>query len=249
MDALIRTHRYRAVLDGGLDVAIVGAPNAGKSSLLNCLLGTERALVSPIAGTTRDFIVERTVIGGNLVNLCDTAGLRAAVESELELRGIEKSLERIRGAAAYILVLDSGEPYPDLGDEIMGLLSADNCLVLENKIDLPNGRPCGDFMPHCDHGRVSALRDPDGAIAAVAAFLAGKNFLPSDVDVAVNARHVDILSRAKNSVLSAARNMHVGLELAADDIRDSLEILGEIVGRYDDEAMLDKLFGNFCIGK
>jgi tRNA modification GTPase len=249
LDALIGTHRYRSILNDGLDVAIVGAPNAGKSSLLNCLLDTERALVSPIAGTTRDFIVERTMLGGYLVNLCDTAGMRTAVESELELRGIGKSLEWIRHAGTYLLVLDSASPYPDLGNELLGLLNGNNCLVLENKTDLPHSRPCDDFLPHCEHARVSTLRNPSGVTAAVKNFLAERNFLPENIDIAVNGRHVDILNRARNEIISAARNFQVGLEFAAADVRNSLEILGEMVGRYDSETMLDKLFSGFCIGK
>ncbi|MDR3273982.1 MAG: tRNA uridine-5-carboxymethylaminomethyl(34) synthesis GTPase MnmE [Puniceicoccales bacterium] len=250
IDLLLDSSRYQTVLGGGLNVAIIGAPNAGKSSLLNCLLGMDRALVSPIAGTTRDFIAERVTLGGHVINLLDTAGLRADAESELELCGMEKSIGQIRRANAYLLVIDSNADYPVLGREIFLLPSEDNCLVLENKSDLPNSRPCGDFLPKCEHCRISVLKEPERVKVLVSNFLAKRCFLPAEVDVVVNARHVDILTRVKQTIIRTDQTLAtIGVEFSANDVRNALEILGGMTGRYDNESMLDRLFSTFCVGK
>ncbi|MDR0715680.1 MAG: tRNA uridine-5-carboxymethylaminomethyl(34) synthesis GTPase MnmE [Puniceicoccales bacterium] len=250
IDQLLDSGRYRSVLSGGLNVAIIGAPNAGKSSLLNCLLNAERALVSPIAGTTRDFIAEKTMIGGHVVNLFDTAGLHRDVDSELELRGMEKSMEQIRLADAYLLVIDSSADQPALDDKVLSLLSEDNCLVLENKSDLPPSRSWEDFLPRCEHWRISILNEPGRTKLLVANFLAKRCFLPGEADIVVNGRHVDILIRARQAIDRTRKTLPtMGVEFSANNLRDALEILGEMTKRYDNESMLDKLFSTFCVGK
>ncbi|MDR2436005.1 MAG: tRNA uridine-5-carboxymethylaminomethyl(34) synthesis GTPase MnmE [Puniceicoccales bacterium] len=250
IDSLLDSNRYRPIISGGLSVAIIGAPNAGKSSLFNCLLNAERALVSPIAGTTRDFISERIMLGGYAINLFDTAGLRTDAESELELRGMEKTIEQIHRADAHLFVIDSSAEYPTLDRNILPFLGESNCLILENKSDLPSSRVCCDFLPKCEHCRISALGEPDLARASVANFLAKRCFLPKEVEIVVGARHVDILTRAKR-VLDETRQTlaAIGVEFSANNIRNALEIFGEMTGRYSSEAMLDSLFSTFCVGK
>ncbi|MDR0679615.1 MAG: tRNA uridine-5-carboxymethylaminomethyl(34) synthesis GTPase MnmE [Puniceicoccales bacterium] len=250
IDLLLDGGRYRSVLSGGLNTAIIGAPNAGKSSLLNCLLNAERALVSPIAGTTRDFITEKIMIGGHVVNLFDTAGLRRDADSELELRGMEKSIEQIQLADAYLLVIDSNADQSALDDKVLSLLGEDNCLVLENKSDLLPSRSWGDFLPRCEHGRISILNEPERTRLLVANFLAKRCFLPAEVDIVVNGRHIDILTRAKQAIDQTRKTLPtIGVEFSANNLRDALEILGEMTERYDNESMLDKLFSTFCVGK
>jgi tRNA modification GTPase len=250
IDGLLSSNRYRHILSGGLNVAIIGAPNAGKSSLLNCLLDAERAIVSPIAGTTRDFIAERIIIGGHAVNLFDTAGLRAGAESELELRGIEKSMEKIRHADAYLLVVDSSAKYPTFDREVLSLIAGDNCLVLENKSDLPGSRICGNFPVECEHHRISVLVEPNRARALVSDFLAKRCFLPGEVDIVVGARHIDILARVRQTLDETNQALaKIGVEFSANGVRNALEILGEMTGHYSNEAMLDRLFSTFCVGK
>jgi tRNA modification GTPase len=250
IDSLLDSNRYRPIISGGLSVAIIGAPNAGKSSLFNCLLNAERALVSPIAGTTRDFITERIILGGYAINLFDTAGLRTDAESELELRGMEKTIEQIHRADAHLFVIDSGAEYPALDHGILSFLGENNCLVLENKSDLPSSRVCCDFLPECGHCRISVLGEPDLARASVVDFLAKRCFLPKEVEIVIGARHVDILTRARR-VLDETRQTlaTIGVEFSANNIRNALEIFGEITGRYSSEAMLNSLFSTFCVGK
>ncbi|MDR2720839.1 MAG: tRNA uridine-5-carboxymethylaminomethyl(34) synthesis GTPase MnmE [Puniceicoccales bacterium] len=250
IDLLLNSNRYRSILSGGLSAAIIGAPNAGKSSLFNCLLNEERALVSPIAGTTRDFITERIMLGGYTINLLDTAGLRTDTESELELRGMKKTLEQIRRSDAYFLVVDSSAKYPILDCEILPFLGGGNCLVLENKSDLPNSRNCCDFLPQCEHCRVSVLGEPDLARRLITGFLAKHCFLPKEVEIVIGARHVDILTRAKLALDETRQALGtIGVEFSANNIRNALEILGEMTGHYSSEAMLDRLFSTFCVGK
>lgn len=250
IDNLLLTSRYRAILYGGLNVAIIGAPNSGKSSLLNFLLGTERAIVSPEAGTTRDFISERIMLGRYHINLLDTAGLRKDVSSDIESKGVSKSIEQIKHVNAYLLVLDSSDKIPILPEEVCAVLNEENCLVIENKIDLPNSKDCKEFFSTYKHIKCSIKYDNANLKPAIEKFLLRHYFLPNEIDVVVNARHVDILERTKTNILSAQNVLFSnGVEFAANDIRNALEILGEITGYYNNEDMLDKLFGAFCVGK
>jgi tRNA modification GTPase len=131
---IISTHKYRSALQHGIAVAIVGAPNAGKSSLLNALLRDERALVTDIPGTTRDFISENITIGGYCLRIIDTAGLRET-QDVVESLGIQKTIDNIKSADLCLLVEDLSNPN-QLSDEIINELSKNICILVKNKIDL-----------------------------------------------------------------------------------------------------------------
>ncbi len=250
IEGLLSTSQYRSVLCGGLNVAIIGRPNAGKSSLLNLLLNTERALVSPEAGTTRDFISESIMLGGLRVNLLDTAGLREYTDSMIEKMGINKSIEKIKHADVYLFVVDTCDSLPTLPKEVISVLNTKNCCIIENKTDCPDSKNYSDFMPEYEHIRCSMLYNHDDIRQKIIKFLKNHHFFPSEVDVVVNARHVTVLENVKKRIASAIEALNGSrIECAAEDIRDALEILGEIVGQYTTDNMLDKLFNTFCIGK
>ncbi len=249
---LMQTSRYQSVLNDGLSTVIAGPPNAGKSSLLNLLVGDERAIVSPEPGTTRDFISERIMAGPYALKITDTAGIHYVTDN-IEALGIRKTLERLDAADFVILMVDSTLPSPTLPEDALACIPPERSLVLENKIDLPDSRRMDDFLPGHPHVRLSALTGEglDDFRATLVKLLETDDIVPGPDALVVNARHADALSRACNAIDEARAKLTKAepVELAAADIRSAIESLGEIVGKIDNEAMLDRLFSTFCIGK
>ena len=254
---LLATQHYGELLRAGIRTVILGEPNAGKSSLLNALVGHERALVSDEPGTTRDFIEERIPLGPHWLRLIDTAGLNPS-PAPLEKLGMAKTLERAAEADLFLWVLDATRPCPPLPSEVAARLTPANTVVLLNKSDLlANGADAlgSPALPRADLPvlAVSALTGFGlEALAAEVVRLADAFRLDQGEEViAVNARHSDALRRA-GECLSAA-NQQLALcgpvELLASDLRGALDALGEIAGKIDNERMLDHLFKAFCIGK
>lgn len=247
-----RTARHDAALRGGLRVAVVGAPNAGKSSLLNALAGADRAIVSPEAGTTRDYL-EAPVAGLPLaVTAIDTAGLRAG-GSSLEHLGMSRALEQARGAHALLLVVDASTEPPTLPAELLALLDPARTLVIANKSDLPGHPAQATFQP--DLPKVAAClldgREAEALRARLGEFLVGQEIAPGAEELVVSVRHAEALARAAAALTAAVEHLQAPprTELAAAQVREALDALGEVVGRIDNERMLDKLFASFCIGK
>jgi len=247
-----RTARHDATLRDGLRVAVVGAPNAGKSSLLNALAGSARALVSAEPGTTRDFL-EAPVAGLPLaVTAVDTAGLRDG-GSALEHAGMERSLEQARAAHFLLLVVDRSAPPPPLPPELSALLDAHRTLIVENKSDLPAHPAHAAWMGEFTKLRTCLLdgRDADALRTRLGEILVERDVAPGSEDLVVGVRHADALLRAAAALKLAQDHLRppARTELASARCREALDALGEIVGRIDNERMLDKLFASFCIGK
>ena len=247
-----RGARHDAALREGLRAAVVGAPNAGKSSLLNALAGAERALVSPEAGTTRDYL-EAPVAGLPLaVTAVDTAGLRAG-GSALEALGMTRALEQARAAHALILVVDASAEPPALPAELVALLDPARTLVVANKSDLPAHPAQKDFLPRLTKVGACLLdgRDAEALRRQLGEFLVAREIAPGAEDLVVGVRHAEALARAAAALTEAAAHLKppARTELAAAQTRAALDALGEVVGRIDNERMLDKLFASFCIGK
>ncbi len=245
LESLTNSFSLGNAIKEGIPVAIVGRPNAGKSTLLNALAGDDRAMVSAIAGTTRDRIEERVNLGGVGFRFIDTAGLRAT-EDELEQMGIERTLDAVRRARIVLLVVESGN---DIETQITELDLRDDqklCVIL-NKIDR---QP---VPPNCSHIAISAKTGEnfsaltDWLLSTVA--LENPDF---DSTVISNSRHFDALVRAQEAVKAAGRNADCGLcyaELLAEDVRQVLFHLGTITGEVTSDEILGTIFSKFCIGK
>ena len=254
-DRLLATSHYGELLRDGIKTVIIGAPNAGKSSLLNRLVGSERAIVSAEPGTTRDFIEERMIVGPHCLRLIDTAGLNPD-PGAIEKLGMAKSLDRAAEADLILLVLEANRPLPALPELLKGLLVPTRALAVVNKIDLMHGRPIEFTMPDnlpLPVVHVSALTGAgiDDMVLAITRF--ADSFQPADQEdtIAINARHADALSRAKVCLRDALEKLlgNGPAELLASDLRGTLAAFGEIIGTVDNERMLDQLFASFCIGK
>jgi len=253
LSALIETQHYNALLHEGIKTLIVGRPNVGKSSLINALTGSQRAIVSELPGTTRDFISSNLMLGPWRIEILDTAGLHEA-DDEIERLGMAHTIEQAETADFFLLVLDAASPSPTLPDSLLFRMNPANTLVLENKIDLPGATTHESFLSDFKHCRLS-LKSQDGLREFREAWLRAietRLVRSAGVDgVIVNARHARALTDASEAMKRAQAKIRAGdfSELAAADLRDAVDAIGQVVGKIDNERMLDSLFAQFCIGK
>lgn len=244
--------QYSSRVYEGINVVIFGAPNAGKSSLMNALVGNNRALVSDEAGTTRDFISENILIGENCIRIVDTAGIRDDAVSKVEKSGIEKTLDCISGADFLLFVVDASSPPPLLSKEILEQIKPDNTCILFNKADKPQAFDKNVFLPEIDNISISLLEKDSGVIIKdfLAKIFRKKNIVPDGNVLIVSTRHAEAINRAENQLREASEIIgNLPVEFVSAKLRAALEELSEILGQFDNEKVLDKIFSSFCIGK
>ncbi len=238
LEQLMATADKGRLLREGVRMVIAGAPNAGKSSLLNRLLGFERAMVSGTAGTTRDTIEETVMLGGIPVRLVDTAGLRDGLaRTRQQLASADLLMEVVDATLPPSLRLAFPDPLPPLR------------LLLLNKADLgihPDWTGSNGIPVSCLSGH-----GIDQAITAITTTITGIPSEGGDTDAAVNARHLNCLHRAHHALNAALSQLNAGAapEFTSLDLREALEALGDITGRTDTEDLLGVIFSQFCIGK
>lgn len=257
MDELLRTAGEGQILRRGVRAAIIGRPNAGKSSLLNQLLGHDRAIVSPIPGTTRDTIEETANIRGLPVVFIDTAGLREGGD-EIEVEGIRRSRASLARAELILHVFDSAEALRAEDRHFLAEFNGRKRILVRNKIDLParlavqdlgggeglSPAPVVDVS--CRNGRgVEALKE------AIKALVWKGEVKAEMLEVMINSRHQEALHRARAALERTLAALRAGesLDLAAMDLRIAVNAVGEIVGKTTTEDLLDTIFSQFCIGK
>lgn len=252
IEKLLQSRRYSQKIYEGLKVLILGAPNAGKSSLLNALLGTDRALISSQPGTTRDYINEPWMLGDYPLQIIDTAGIHDA-GSDLEAQGIQKTLELVEQADVFLWVLDATLATPPLPENVQKALNSKNTIVVENKVDLPAFFPHSETLPEARHVAIAAAQGTgiDALREAVLALIDTEAPQGEEDFLAIHERHAQALRATRESLCNALRQLQADafLELVASDLRLGLSSLGEIVGKVDSEEILDVLFQTFCIGK
>jgi tRNA modification GTPase len=257
MEELLRTANEGQILRRGIRAAIIGRPNAGKSSLLNQLLGHERAIVSHIAGTTRDTIEETANVRGIPVVFIDTAGLREA-KDEIESEGIRRSRESLAKAELILHVLDASEPLHGEDEKLLAEFAAKKRIIIRNKIDLLQKlKLSSDFRPQTsDLPPVVDVCSKTGAGLeqlkdAIKSLVWSGSITAEMAQVTINSRHQDALKRSSGSLrlaLDALRG-NASLEFVALDLRQGIAAVGEIVGKTTTEDLLDAVFSQFCIGK
>ena len=250
MDELLRTANEGQILRRGIRAAIVGRPNAGKSSLLNQLLGRDRAIVSPIPGTTRDTIEETANVRGLPVVFIDTAGLREA-QDELESEGIRRSHQSLATAEFILHVLDAAEPLTPADEKYLAEFAGKKRILVRNKTDLPvrlilarSDSPVVEVCCVTGQG-IEQLKD------AIKALVWAGEIKSEMLEVMINSRHQEALGRTRAATLRTldALRADVTLELVALDLRIAVNAVGEIVGKTSTEDLLDSIFSQFCIGK
>jgi tRNA modification GTPase len=247
IDFLLQTYTFGRIIRDGVNVAIVGKPNVGKSSLLNYLLKESRAIVSDVPGTTRDILREEISIDGILFKLFDTAGIRE-VENFIELEGIRRSNEAIKNADLVLFLNDVEQGFSeDLFDELKSLTDQERIIPVMNKSDLNVSTKTLDAI------HISALTGsgiPKLLEELKIHALGSANYSEKSAIVS-NMRHYSCLSLAKTSLLNTIQSIEQKFsnEFIAVDLRNSVDLLGEIIGKVTSDDILNNIFSKFCIGK
>lgn len=253
LDEMIATSQYEALLKDGIRTVIMGEPNAGKSSLLNALLGKDRALVSDEPGTTRDYLEDQIHIGPYLFRIIDTAGIRQHTGT-IERLGIQKTIQQLDLADLIIWVVDTTNPHPTLPHEILKKLSNKPTILVQNKCDIQSDLPVTPTLAvHGQSVQLSALTGKGVDVLRKAL----ENMVKQELDgigpdtIVISARHAAALKDAQHAIEQALFILKNGqpTELAATELRICMESIGRITGKIDNEQVLDELFSSFCIGK
>jgi len=243
-DALQKSGRGERVRHG-VDIAIIGAPNAGKSSLINELASKEAAIVSATPGTTRDIVEVHMELAGLPVRISDTAGLRDT-DDEIEAEGVRRAKLRAKDADLRLAIIDvSAEEKTIAVSE-----TRDGDFIVLNKVDLAS--PSSSLRKNVSRETfLVSVETGDGIEALVAALeeTVKNRFSATEQAGLTRSRHRDCVERAKNAVENAIKTLNIAPELAGADLRLALHAVKELAGETDIEAVLDKVFSSFCIGK
>jgi len=242
---------FGKIVHEGLTLAIVGRPNVGKSSLFNCLVERERAIVTATPGTTRDLVSETVALGGIPVKLVDTAGIRRALD-EAESIGIRKSMEALADADVVLFVLDASEPLGDEDRELLMHVEGRTAIAVHNKADL-DGSELSNFnsrLPVIRTSAVTGLGIPE-LRSEILRHIAGDNIPQAESGFLTNVRHQARVSDAMNGLEAAieAVGNQVPHEMLLLDLYSALRPLDEITGATTTEDILNLIFSTFCIGK
>ena len=252
---LLETATEGRLISEGVNVAILGKPNVGKSSLLNALVGTARAIVTEVPGTTRDTIEEAVNISGIPLKLFDTAGIRQT-DDVVEREGVQRSRAVLDTAELLLLMFDASQPLNDADLDLLRTAQSHKAILILNKTDLPVVTPSAELLTHCPEKRVVETVIPQGKgldtlKTAVCEALLGGELVVGESPIVTNARHQDALRRAHEGLNYAIESLTNSMppELVAVDLRIGLDALGDIVGKTTTEDILDRIFSQFCVGK
>jgi tRNA modification GTPase len=257
LESLINSFDMGNAFKNGIPIAIIGKPNAGKSTLFNALIKDERAIVSPISGTTRDTIEENLILNGIEYRFIDTAGVRKS-EDPIEAEGIRRSFLSVEKANIIIYVCDVREMLPE--DVQLDLIQIDEQVSLKDKKIIIVANKCDgeNLLPREERewrsmGAVKAIAKEQEGIseiidritAIVETSIMGSNILMT------NARHHEAMQKSANALKTAQENLKTGMpiDIISSDIRETLHYLGEITGEVTTEEVLGNIFSKFCIGK
>ena len=256
IDKLLQTAKTGKAIRQGIKLAIVGRPNVGKSSLFNRLLGEERAIVTDIAGTTRDYIEETVNLKGIPINLIDTAGIRETSDL-VERIGVERSLQKLKEADVVLFVLDASKEKPSEEDLKLARLVEGvkkPTIVVLNKIDLGRKLDLSQLPLKAERVVEVSAKTGEGIEKLADAILEVAGVQTAEGgNIYISVRHEELLKRAKKALENALKYLREGEfyspEILMLDIREASDALGEIIGEVTTEDVLGQIFSTFCIGK
>lgn len=244
---IVKKNKDATVIREGIDTAIIGKPNVGKSSLLNALLHENKAIVTDIAGTTRDTIEGKLVVDGIVLNLIDTAGVRETSD-KVEKIGVEKTKEVIDKARLILLVLDSSKPLDEMDYKLLELTKDKTRIIISNKNDLPNVSNI-----KTDNISVSMFNKNDIVYIEKEIKRQIINTEINDLDASYigNARQIGLINEALESLVSAKNSIYdcMPVDIINVDIRKAYLRLSDVCGEGNPDDIIDSLFANFCLGK
>ncbi len=250
LEDLLATARNGKIISEGLNVAIVGRPNVGKSSILNSLLEEDKAIVTDIAGTTRDIIEGSATINGILINFIDTAGIRET-EDVVEKIGVDKSIAAIDTADLVILVLNNNEKLTEEDKELLEKIKKYENIIFINKTDLESKLVFDKNLYTVVEGNTKELKGLDNLKKEIINKFNLEKIETKDMTYLSNIRQIDLTKKACKSIEHALANLDdlIPVDMLAIDIKLAWDLLGEIIGENYQDALLDELFTNFCLGK
>ena len=257
LNSLIKSYEYGHFLNDGINILLLGKPNVGKSSLLNALLEKDRAIISPIPGTTRDYIEARMEIFGIPINIIDTAGIRIS-KDPIEEAGVLKSINLINQADIVLAVFDCSSPLDEEDNRLINIAEEEKnnaqFLFIINKIDIKDPRQTFNLERIAEAPLQVSAKTGDGINSikeAVKNKIAPNESMESEDLVVTNSRHKDALEKSLMSIKSF--KMHISQNydevVLASELRSALDYLGEIIGTTTREDLLNNIFRSFCIGK
>jgi len=248
MIKIVDTAKTGQLLKNGIKTAIIGRPNVGKSSLLNQLMREEKAIVTEIAGTTRDTVEGFVNIGGLTLNLIDTAGIRKT-DDVVESIGVEKSKKLIDEAELILLVLNANESLTVEDQELLTLTENKNRIVLLNKSDLEQELDTSMIQEYVSTSMIEAsgIAQLENDIKSLFEI---NDIKPNETFIS-NTRHIAKLNESLMAINTAIDQMHIGMpiDMVEIDLKNAWAFLGEILGEDISDSLIDKLFTQFCLGK
>ncbi len=243
LEKVLASNQNSGIIKNGIKVLILGKPNVGKSSLLNRLIGRERAIVTDIPGTTRDSIEDTFTINGVKFTCIDTAGIRDS-EDKVEQIGVDKAKEQVSSADIILFIQDGSKGLDEQDQEIYDLVQGKNFLIIKNKGDLMTEKSVDDFIISAASGKgVEELKQ-----LIYNKTVEGK--INTNGLIITNNRHIDCLQRAKENIDHAIMNIENDtLDLTTIDLNLAYSALGEITGNTSGEDIINSIFSKFCLGK
>ncbi|HBR32108.1 MAG TPA: tRNA uridine-5-carboxymethylaminomethyl(34) synthesis GTPase MnmE [Clostridiales bacterium] len=251
LEQLAGTHRYGQAISEGIKTVIIGKPNTGKSSVLNALTGYDRAIVTDIAGTTRDIITEQIRLGDLMLNLSDTAGIRESADF-IENIGIEKSKRALYDAELVLAVFDGSQPFDEEDSAIVSEIKAagkEDCTIyLLNKSDLGTSFPDFPIKRQIEFSAVCGIGKDK--LERLVAEMFGEGEISSLGEVILSARQFGALNRARTAVDNALSSLDTFTQdISGIDVEEAIACLGELDGRSVSEQVVNEIFSHFCVGK
>jgi len=249
LEKSLKVSKKREAMFNGFKVAIIGKPNVGKSSLLNNLLHYDRAIVSDIAGTTRDIIEEEITIGTHIIKIVDTAGIRDKTNDKIEKIGIEKSKKAVEEADIVIAMFDNSRPFDNEDDKILTIIKnlEKDVLIVLNKIDLESKF---DISKLSGFNFIKATqKDENFKIEQELEKLLDSYSTYQD-NMLISLRQVEAVENSLNAIKNSFDLIEIQeLELFSYHIQEAIYSISQITKPYDHDEVLDKMFSNFCVGK
>lgn len=249
LEKLIRESNTGKIIKNGIDVAIIGRPNVGKSSLLNALLEEDKAIVTDIEGTTRDIVEGKMILDGITLNFIDTAGIRETADV-VEQIGVDKSYKKLMEADLVILVLNGNEKLTKEDKDLLEKIKNKCHIIFVNKSDLEK-KIVLDYEPDIVYGNTLSILALDPLKKKISEKFSMDEIDKKDFTYISNARQLSLVGKVKDSIDKAMDALYndVPVDIVEIDLRMAREALGEILGEVYDEELIDELFKSFCLGK
>lgn len=247
---LIEKSKSSSIIKNGIQTVILGRPNVGKSSILNKLLDEEKAIVTNVAGTTRDIVEGQTYIDGILIKFIDTAGIRKT-DDIVEKIGVEKSLKAVEDADLIILVLNNNEELTAEDLEILEKTNDKQRIIVINKKDLERNIKLPENLENVVETDTNSIEGIDSLKSKIKEMFNLEKITTKDYTYLSNSRQISLITKAYQSILSAEKSLNESLpiDLIAIDLKECFDLLGQVIGISYTDEIIDNLFENFCVGK